>query len=209
MPCGNDAGTVDAEEAGRSTTVQLACLRNGQVCWNLRSGIWYVTYICHLTKVRERPFHYLGGGLEELFSADYFFTWCLKLDFFFTHQLKPDFFFTKNWKSDYFFIVMFQVKDIHIIFRVEARLFFLQHIKAKKFFQHTGWAKLFFFGQKQRQIIFSKTLPAPPQIMKWSLPKAVPRYIRRQFKTPAASHYIYNSASLMAIALNKKEVYSH
>ena len=56
---------------------------------------------------------------------------------------------------------MFQVKDIHIIFRVEARLFFLQHIKAKKFFQRTGWAKLFFFGQKQRQIIFSKTLPAP------------------------------------------------
>ena len=113
--------------------------------------------------IRERPFHYLGGGLEELFSADYFFTWCLKLDFFFTHQLKPDFFFTKNWKSDYFFIVMFQVKDIHIIFRVEARLFFLQHIKAKKFFQRTGWAKLFFWAKSSARLFFQKLFQPPPR----------------------------------------------
>ena len=104
-----------------------------------------------------------GGGLEELFSADYFFTWCLKLDFFFTHQLKPDFFFTKNWKLDYFFIVMFQVKDIHIIFRVEARLFFLQHIKAKKFFQRTGWAKLFFLAKSSARLFFQKLFQPPPR----------------------------------------------
>ena len=104
----------------------------------------------------------IWGGLEELFSADYFFTWCLKLDFFFTHQLKPDFFFTKNWKSDYFFIVMFQVKDIHIIFRVEARLFFFAAYQSKKIFSTYRLGQIIFFGQKQRQIIFSKTLPAPP-----------------------------------------------
>ena len=37
-----------------------------------------------------------GGGLEDLFSADYFFHLMFKAGFFFTHQLKPDFFFTKN-----------------------------------------------------------------------------------------------------------------
>ena len=121
--------------------------------------------------VRERPFHYLGGGLEEWFSADYFFTWCLKLDFFFTHQLKPDFFFTKNWKSDYFFIVMFQVKDIHIIFRSWGKIIFFATYQSKKIFSTYRLGQIIFFGQKQRQIIFSKTLPAPPpQIMKWSLP---------------------------------------
>ena len=34
-------------------------------------------------------------------------------------------------------------------------------MKAKKYFQHTGWAK-FFFSQKQRQIIFLKSIPPPP-----------------------------------------------
>ena len=114
----------------------------------------------------------LGGGLEDLFSADYFFHLMFKAGFFFTHQLKPDFFFTKNWKSDYFFIVMFQVKDIHIIFRVEARLFFLQHIKAKKFFQRTGWAKLFFLAKSSARLFFQKVFHPPPQIMKWLLPCA-------------------------------------
>ena len=42
--------------------------------------------------LRERPFHYLGGGLEDLFSADYFFHLMFKAGFFFTYQLKPDFF---------------------------------------------------------------------------------------------------------------------
>ena len=128
-------------------------------CHHFKVQAWETNFLFVL---RERPFHYLGGGLEELFSADYFFTWCLKLDFFFTHQLKPDFFFTKNWKSDYFFIVMFQVKDIHIIFRVEARLFFLQHIKAKKFFQRTGWAKLFFLAKSSTRLFFQKLFQPPP-----------------------------------------------
>ena len=65
---------------------------------------------------------------------------------------------------------MFQVKDIHIIFRVEARLFFWQHIKAKKFFQRTGWAKLFFWAKSSARLFFQKLFQPPPQIMKWSLP---------------------------------------
>ena len=65
---------------------------------------------------------------------------------------------------------MFQVKDIHIIFRVEARFFFLQHIKAKKFFQRTGWAKLFFWPKAAPDYFFKNSSSPPPQIMKWSLP---------------------------------------
>ena len=57
---------------------------------------------------------------------------------------------------------MFQVKDIHIIFRVEARLFFLQHIKAKKFFQRTGWAKLFFLAKSSVRLFFQKLFQPPP-----------------------------------------------
>ena len=57
---------------------------------------------------------------------------------------------------------MFQVKDIHIIFRVEARLFFLQHIKAKKIFQRTGWAKLFFLAKSSARLFFQKLFQPPP-----------------------------------------------
>ena len=57
---------------------------------------------------------------------------------------------------------MFQVKDIHIIFRVEARLFFLQHIKAKNFFQRTGWAKLFFLAKSSARLFFQKLFQPPP-----------------------------------------------
>ena len=68
---------------------------------------------------------------------------------------------------------MFQVKDIHIIFRVEARLFFLQHIKAKKFFQCTGWANYFFWPKAAPDYFFKKSSSPPPQIMKWSLPNRI------------------------------------
>ena len=42
------------------------------------------------------------------------------------------------------------------------RLLFLQHIKEKKFFNIQAGPNYFFFTQKQRQIIFSKILPARP-----------------------------------------------
>ena len=51
--------------------------------------------------------------------------------------------------------------------------FFATYQSKKKYFNiQAGPNVLFcFFSQKQRQIIFSKSLPAPSQIMKWSLPK--------------------------------------
>ena len=69
---------------------------------------------------------------------------------------------------------MFQVKDIHIIFRVEARLFFCNISKQKNFFNVQAGPN-YFFGQKQRQIIFSKSLPAPPPDNEMVAPLAVLR----------------------------------
>ena len=121
--------------------------------------------------LRERPFHYLGGGgLEELFSADYFFTWCLKLDFFFTHQLKPDFFFHKELKVRLFFYSHVSSQRYSHYFQGWGKIIFFATYQSKKFFSTYRLGQIIFFRQKQRQIIFSKTLPAPPQIMKWSLP---------------------------------------
>ena len=130
--------------------------------------IFPASRLCAFTagaELRERPFHYLGGGLEELFSADYFFTWCLKLDFFFTHQLKPDFFFTKNWKSDYFFMVMFQVKDIYI-FTLFSGLrqdyFFCNISKQKKFFNVQAGPNYFFWPKAAPDYFFKNSSSPPP-----------------------------------------------
>ena len=102
------------------------------------------------------------GGAGRL-SSDYFFQLMLKLDFFLTHHMKPDFFFYKELK------VRFKKKkqsclvdssfcpSVHPI-----DFFFFGNIESKKkIFQHTGCDQIILFSQKQRQIIFSKSLPHP------------------------------------------------
>ena len=69
--------------------------------------------------VRERPFHYQGGGWKTFFSADYFFQLILKLEYIFTHHLKTDFF-HEELKVRFFFKVMFQAKDIHTPSMIEV-----------------------------------------------------------------------------------------
>ena len=73
---------------------------------------------------------------------------------------------------------MFQVKDIHIAcphniaapvlrlrlfyFQGWGRIIFFATYQRKKIFSTYRLGQIIFLGQKQRQIIFLKTLPAPP-----------------------------------------------
>ena len=123
---------------------------------------------------RERPFHYLGGGLEELFSADYFFTWCLRLDFFFTHQLEPDFF-SQRIESQIIFYSHVSSQRYSHYFQGWGKIIFFATYQSKKIFQRTGWAKLFFWAKSSARLFFQKLFQPPPQIMKWSLPYSTPR----------------------------------
>ena len=56
---------------------------------------------------------------------------------------------------------MFQVKDIHIIFRVEARLFFCNISKQKNFFNVQAGPN-YFFGPKAAPDYFFKKSSSPP-----------------------------------------------
>ena len=114
---------------------------------------WFASSTGYIT---ERPFHYLGE-LELFFFSRLFFSVHVKAGFFFTYHLKPDFFFTKHWRSDFFLIVMLGRQLFLPLCQSDNYFFFLQLSKPT----YTGWVKVFFWPM-QRQIIFSKTLPAPP-----------------------------------------------
>ena len=104
-----------------------------------------------------------GGAWKIFFSGD------VKAGFFFTHHFKPDFFFYKNWRSGFFLIVILG-RPLFLPLCGSDRLFIFATHQSQKLFEHTSWAKLFFSAKNSARLLFSKSLPARAQIMKWSLP---------------------------------------
>ena len=91
----------------------------------------------------------------------------LKLDFFFTHHLKPDFVFTKKLRSDLFFWIVMLGRQLFLPLCRFHRFFFFATYESKHFFNiQTG--PNYFFSQKQREIIFSKSLPVSPPQKQWN-----------------------------------------
>ena len=106
--------------------------------------------------------------------ADYFFQLMLKLDIFHT-PFEARFFLHRELKVRFFSnsVLIFRVEARFVlIFRVRQDYFFATY-QNKKHFSTYRLGQIIVFSHKQGQIIFSKSLPAPPplQIMKWSLPK--------------------------------------
>ena len=121
-----------------------------------------------MARLRERPFHYLGGGPGRLFQQ-IIFSVDVKAGFFFTHHLKPDFF-SQELKVRLFFSIVMLGRQLFLpVCQSDRFFFFAQRIKAKKFFQYTGWAKLIFSAKSSARLFFKKS-SRPPPIMKWSLP---------------------------------------
>ena len=102
------------------------------------------------------------GGLEDFFSADYFFQLMLKLDFFHTpFEAKV---FHKEWKVSFLKkIVMLGRQPFLSLCRSDRFFFFFGNIsKPKKKFQHTGWAKLIFSAKSSGTLFFQKSSSRPP-----------------------------------------------
>ena len=113
------------------------------------------------SRLREGPFHYLGGGAGRLFQI-IFFQLMLKLDFFF-HTIWSQFF-TKNWRSEFFFLIVLLRRQLFLPLCWSDNYFFLQHIKAEKKFQHTSWAKLLFWAKSRTRLFFQKVFqPTHPR----------------------------------------------
>ena len=111
-----------------------------------------------------------GGGWKTCFQQIIFFTWCLKLDFF-SHTSWSQIFFSQRIESQIFFYSHVSSQRYSHYFQGWGKITFFATYQSKTIFSTYRLGQIIFFGQKQRQIIFSKSLPAPPpQIMKWSLP---------------------------------------
>ena len=94
-----------------------------------------------------------------------------KAGFFFHTPVEARFFFHKELKVRLFFYSHVSSQRYSHYFQGWGKIIFFATYQSKKIFSTYRLGQIIFFGQKQRQIIFSKTLPAPPpQIMKWSLP---------------------------------------
>ena len=103
-----------------------------------------------------------GGGLEDFFSADYFISVDVKDGIFFHTPSKARFCFTKNGMSGFFLIVMLGRQLFLPLCRFDRLFSFFATYQSKKKFSTYNLGQIIFFSQKQRQIIFSKTLPTPP-----------------------------------------------
>ena len=112
-------------------------------------------------RVRERPFHYLGGAGRVVFSR-LFFHLMFKAGFFFHTPVEARFFFHKELKVRLFFYSHVSSQRYSHYFQGWGKIIFFATYQSKKIFSTYRLGQIIFFGQKQRQIIFSKTLPAPP-----------------------------------------------
>ena len=112
--------------------------------------------------IRERPFHYLGGGAGRVVFSRLFFHLMFKAGFFFQTPVEARFFFHKELKVRLFFYSHVSSQRYSHYFQGWGKIIFFATYQSKKFFSTYRLGQTIFFGQKQRQIIFSKTLPAPP-----------------------------------------------
>ena len=113
----------------------------------------------------------LSGGAGRVVFSRLFFHLMFKAGFFFHTPVEARFFFHKELKVRLFFYSHVSSQRYSHYFQGWGKIIFFATYQSKKIFSTYRLGQIIFWGQKQRQIIFSKTLPAPPQIMKWSLPK--------------------------------------
>ena len=108
----------------------------------------------------------IGAGGWKTFFSRLFYAVDAKAGFFFTHHLKPVLLKIRfNFQSWGEFFFHFQGWGEIVL------VFFCNISKQTKTFSNIqAGPNFFFFSQKQRQTTFSKSLPAPPLIMKWSVP---------------------------------------
>ena len=123
----------------------------GSACWFLPGHA-----------IRERPFHYLGGGAGRVVFSRLFFHLMFKAGFFFHTPVEARFFFHKELKVRLFFYSHVSSQRYSHYFQGWGKIIFFATYQSKKIFSTYRLGQIIFLGQKQRQIIFSKTLPAPP-----------------------------------------------
>ena len=85
-----------------------------------------------------------------------------KAGFFFHTPVEARFFFHKELKVRLFFYSHVSSQRYSHYFQGWGKIIFFATYQSKKNFSTYRLGQIIFLGQKQRQIIFSKTLPAPP-----------------------------------------------
>ena len=106
-----------------------------------------------------------GGGAGRVVFSRLFFHLMFKAGFFFHTPVWSQIFFSQRIESQIIFLFFYShvsSQRYSHYFQGWGKIIFFATYQSKKIFSTYRLGQIIFFGQKQRQIIFSKTLPAPP-----------------------------------------------